>query len=152
MFNFQFSVPRPASGFSLLEVMLALAILGGAVVVLGEAARFGLENARFARDLSHAQLLCESTMAELAVGSALPEPVEAAFLADGAEPTQPVWLYSVETESTDQQGLLGVRVTVFQDLPPAQRPVECSLVRWIVDPEIQILTDQQTQTQQTQSN
>jgi len=45
-------------GFSLLEVILSLAILGGAIAVLGEAARLALRNAEFTRDMARAQLLC----------------------------------------------------------------------------------------------
>ncbi|MCR4412262.1 MAG: hypothetical protein NUV77_07535 [Thermoguttaceae bacterium] len=123
-------------------MMLALTILGGAIVVLGEAARFALDNARVARDLAQAQLLCESKLAEIAAGAELPEPVQSVFLAEGTDPNQPVWLYSIETETIDQLGLLAVWVTVAQDLPPEKRPVECTLVRWIIDPETEMMLEE----------
>src|SRR5687767_7391349 len=58
---------RPASraAFSLLEVILALTILVGAIVVLGELVRLGTMTAAGARDLTQAQLLCESKMSEI---------------------------------------------------------------------------------------
>lgn len=129
-------------GFSLLEVMLALAILGGAIVVLGEAGRFALENARVARDLATAQLLCETKLAELACGMERPDAVQGAFLAEGNAPGAPAWLYFIETATIDQQGLLAVQVTVSQDLPPEKRPIECTLVRWMIDPEIELLWEE----------
>ena len=58
----------PSRAFSLLEVILALAILAGAVAVFSELSRGALENAGTARDLARAELLCESKLAEIAAG------------------------------------------------------------------------------------
>ena len=38
---------------------------------------------------------------------------------------------------TADQGLISVRVSVIQDLPPEKRPVEFSVVRWILDPNVE---------------
>jgi type II secretion system protein I len=122
------------AGFSLLEVILALAILAGAVAVLGEVARHGLDTARIARDLTSAQLLCETRLAEITSGLVQPDSVERAKLDAVSDPSQVGWVYSVEVESTDIEGLLAVRVTVMQDLPEERHPVRCSLVRWVQDP------------------
>lgn len=127
---------RPArvpAAFSLLEVILALAILAGAIAVLGELARGGLDHARRARDLAQAQLLCESKLAEVLAGYESTDAVSDVPFGTGRIPD---WLYSIETLSLDQQGLLEVRVTVIQDLPPEKRPVECTLVRWMIDPTV----------------
>ena len=53
------------NAFSLLEVILALSILAGAVAVLGELLRTGVRNAQTARDLTRAQMLCEEIEAEV---------------------------------------------------------------------------------------
>ena len=66
---------RTTRGFSLLEVILALGILVGAMAVLGELARHGLDSARIARDSAMAQLLCESKLSEITAGLIRPEPV-----------------------------------------------------------------------------
>jgi type II secretion system protein I len=124
---------RP-SGFSLLEVVLALAILAGALAVIGEACRRGLDTARVARDLTYAQLICESQMSEITSGMVPPDPVDRSKVDTVSDPSQTGWLYSVETESTEVEGLIAVRVTVVQDLPEQKRPVRCSLVRWMQDP------------------
>jgi|GEM_PF-1896163 len=122
-------------GFSLLEVILALTILAGALAVLGEVARQGMESARIARDLTYAQCICDSLMAELASGLIYPEIVDQAPVDEIADPGQQGWVYSMDVESTEIDGLLAVRITVSRALPPEKRPVQCSLVRWIQDPD-----------------
>jgi hypothetical protein len=121
-----------------LEVILALAILAGAIAVLGEIARQGIESTRIARDLTYAQLLCESKMAEIAAGIELPDPVDRARIENIDDPTQLNWVYSVEAEPTEIEGLLAVRVTVTQDMPEERRPVRCALVRWMSDPNVEV--------------
>ena len=136
-------------GFSLLEVILALAILTGAIAVLGELARLGLRNARIARDMTYAQLLCESKLAEILAGITPPEPIRNAPFELLDDPAELGWLYSIDLAPLEEEGLLAVRVTVAQDLPPEQHPVKLSLVRWIVDPGVQLA--EQAETEQTGS-
>ena len=63
------------SGLSLLEVMLALAILGGALAVIGELTRLGARSAETARDLTRAQRYCENKMAEVSAGLVTPQAI-----------------------------------------------------------------------------
>ncbi|MCC6126815.1 MAG: prepilin-type N-terminal cleavage/methylation domain-containing protein [Pirellulales bacterium] len=136
------------SAFTLLEVMLALAILAAALAVLGEFARMGLRSAKAARDLTRAELLCESIMSEITAGITPPDPVENAPVVDPVTgstldeiQTDDVapWIYSIDVQSIDEDGLLAVKVTVAQELPPAQRPASFSLVRWMPDPMLDVL-------------
>jgi general secretion pathway protein I len=120
-------------GFSLLEVILALAILGGAIAVLWEAARLALRNAEYTRDMARAQLLCESKLAEITSGITSAEPIQLAIIQNAAGPGEAAWLYSIETASLDDEGLRSVRVTVVRDLPAQKHPVNFSLVRWIAN-------------------
>lgn len=140
-------------GFSLLEVILALAILGGAVAVLGEAARLALTNAEFTRDMARAQTLCESKLAEITAGMATAEPVHRAVLEKPDDGGGPAWLYSVERTPLDEDGLVSVRVTVMRDLPKERHPVSFSLVRWIAETSTasQTNSDQQTTSQNASS-
>ena len=55
-------------GFSLIEVMIATAILMGSAVVLARLAGMGREQSQKARLYSDAQELCEQTMNELLLG------------------------------------------------------------------------------------
>jgi len=116
------------AGFSLLEVVLALAILTGAIAVLGELVRLGTRNAAVARDLTAAVLHAESKMAELTSGMTPPEAVQMATME-----TDERWLYSIDVSQADD-GILAVYVTVTQNLPSG-RPMEYTLTRWIVDPD-----------------
>lgn len=128
-------------GFSLLEVILALAILTGAMVVLGELVRAGLRNAQLARDLSQAQLLCQSKLQEIEAGVTPPQPV-----GQTAIPDQPGWYYSIEPASggasgsnnagggSNSGGLLMFTVTVEQSADEYQQPVKFSMTEWIRDP------------------
>ncbi|MGA2619007.1 MAG: prepilin-type N-terminal cleavage/methylation domain-containing protein [Thermoguttaceae bacterium] len=122
------------AGFSLLEVILALAILAGAIAVLGEAGRLALRNAETARDLARAQVLCESKLAEIVAGLTAPDPVENTAFDTTNNPDVAGWLYSIQSQPTDENGLISVQVTVSRDLPAAQHPIQFSLVRWMADP------------------
>ncbi|MEX0818156.1 MAG: prepilin-type N-terminal cleavage/methylation domain-containing protein [Pirellulaceae bacterium] len=135
MSNAQATTRRAArSGLSLLEVMLALAILGGALAAIGELMRIGARNAEMARDLTTAQLLCESTMAEVQLGF-LPlqtvGPVEVSDLQHQLE-----WLYTVTVEPIDQAGLSSVSVRIEQNPAVFSRPVFFEATRWMIDPNI----------------
>ena len=123
--------------FTLLEVILALAILSGALAVLAEVSRLAMRNASGARDLARAQLLAETKLAEIESGITAPDPVEkAAFdaTAESLDAAEPAWLYSISSEATDEEGLISVRVAVTRDMPAGQHPVKFSLVRWLPDP------------------
>jgi type II secretion system protein I len=140
MFLKPFGLPensRCCRGFSLLEVILALGILVGAMAVLGELARHGLDSARIARDSAMAQLLCESKLSEITAGLIRPEPASNVPFGTTSAPGEVDWLYSIELAETADQGLISVRVSVIQDLPPEKRPVEFSVVRWILDPNVE---------------
>lgn len=121
------------SAFSLLEVILALAILVGAIAVMGELVRLGTLSAAAARDLTGAQLICESKLAEISAGIT---PAEAVSYAEYE--LDPTWLYSIETAPANTPGLVILRVTVVQNLAPNQRPVEFSLTRLIQDPGVEL--------------
>ena len=121
----------PRRAFSLLEVIVAMAILAGALVVLGELARMGMRNAEIAVQTTRAQLLCESKLAEATAAPELIQAVHRAPLELEFDPGEPEWLYSIEMINLEDGGLVAVRVTVVQNLPPGQRPIEVSLARWI---------------------
>ena len=123
-------------GITLLEVMIALAILGGSMAVLGEVIRLGTRSARDAQLIVHCQLHCESIMAEIAAGARLPEMVM-------DQPLEYVdvnhqWTYSIESEPIDQEGFLAIRVTVREANSVSPKPAQFSLVRWIIDPAYEL--------------
>ncbi len=126
----------------MLEVILALTLLAGAVAVLGEVSRLALQNAGSARDLARAQMLCETKMSEVVSGITAASAVDNASFdpsMEAAAADDNNWVYSIATDSQTPgiQGLISVRVTVTKDVPAAQHPVEFSLVRWMPDPNAQ---------------
>ena len=128
-------------GLTLLEVMLAIAILGGAMAIIGQLIRVGARSAMEARDLAAAQLMCESKLAEVVLGivpaeTAGPSPVETLTGVDE-------WMYSVETAPVEQQGLIAVYVTVQKNMDPEQDPISYSLVRWMIDPALETELEQE---------
>ncbi len=138
----------PFVGFSLLEVVLALAILAGALAALGEVMRLGDENAAAAADESRAEMLAESVMAEILVGARAIGNVSGAALPLKDDPS---WTMSIEVQPTDYQELVAVRVSVAQQLDPQQQPARCDLVRWLPNPDF-LPAETQESSQQSSSS
>ncbi|MEX2142845.1 MAG: hypothetical protein WD894_26550 [Pirellulales bacterium] len=120
------------SAFTLFEVILALAILVGAMTVLGELVRGGLISARRAHDLSRATLIAEAKVAQLVAGIQAPDPVAGIAVEDDYTGE---WVYSIEVSQTTSPELLAVRVTVERNSLTETNRVACSLVRWIKSPD-----------------
>jgi hypothetical protein len=112
-----------------LQVILAIAIFGTSLAVIGELVRIGNNSAAAARDLSDGQRMCSNLMNEIAAGVAPPTAVSQTSCPEDA-----TWLYTVAADTTDVEGLLAVTVTVEQDPQFYSRPRSVALVRWVVDP------------------
>ena len=121
--------PRRRAGLSLMEVIVAIAILGGALTVIGNLVYLGSRAASNTRLFSEAQILCDTKMAEVSAG-VLP------LQSIGGTPIEenPDWLYSVEVGQAPVTGLLGVTVTVQQSPSVTSTPTPFTLMRWIPDP------------------
>ncbi len=122
-----------SAGLSLLEVILAIAILGGSIAVIGELVRLGARQAEEARELTIAQLLCESKLEEIAAGVIAPEAV-----GDVPFDLDPRWSYSIEIGSLDNPDLLQVTVMAQQVDGSREIPLYYSLTRWILDPNLEL--------------
>lgn len=124
--------PRTRRGLSLLEVILALAILALSMAAIGELIRIGTRSAAAAEDYTRAQLLAESKLAEIMSGATTADPVTRVPF-----PTDPAWAYTIELAATEETEVMALRVTVETHLERA-RPLTFSLVRWIPDPGIEL--------------
>ncbi|HBO46087.1 MAG TPA: hypothetical protein DD670_19620 [Planctomycetaceae bacterium] len=125
----------PRRGFTLFEVLLALAIAGSAMAVIAQVVWSGMDNARITQDLVQAELLAQSLMAELLSGI---RPLESSDNgsfeeeADGLDEPER-WTYSVVVTPLESESLVSVVVTVRAD-PDKPRPVEYSLCQWVLIP------------------
>jgi type II secretion system protein I len=137
------------SAFTLFEVLLALAILVGAIAALGELLRGGLISAERARDLTRAVLICESKMAQIVAGIQMPETVTRIPVEDDLSGE---WIYSVEVTDTASPYLLAVRVTAQRDVPDEKKPVTSTLVRWVKSPFIETTTSSDTSSTSSSSS
>ncbi len=115
--------------FSLLEVLLAMAILLGSLVILGHLASMGRKRANAAYDLAAAHRICQTRLDEVLAGIRPMESAQEEVLED-----EPGWRCSVAIEPAERPGLASLRVTVRQDLPKESRAKQFTLVRWIRDP------------------
>ncbi len=120
---------------TLLEVVLALAILAGAFATLSQLVGLGMRAAGDSRDLTTAQLLAESTLSEIAAGI-LPTEMLNRVPVD----TNPGWLVSTMIDNTPHQGILRITVIIERD-SESYRSIQYQLSRWIRDPNLAIPTD-----------
>src|SRR4051794_29464512 len=97
---------RVNRGFTLLEVILSLAILAGALAALGEVMRLADRSASAAEDETQAQILAISIMDELSAGSRELTAVQQSPLDTGDDPP---WVYTVEMGQTQYDELVAVR-------------------------------------------
>jgi Tfp pilus assembly protein PilV len=122
---------RRRSALSMLEVILALTVLSIAMALLGELISIGAHSGASARDLTRAQLYCESKMAEYAAGLSIPVSVSASEYE-----TDPEWEYSVDVQPLAADGLIVVTVTVQEKVETNVRSVFYTMTRWMPDPNI----------------
>jgi type II secretion system protein I len=137
-------------GFSLLEVILALAILAGSLAALGEVMRMAGQAARLTESETQAQILAASVMDELASGARQLSAVSQSELDSTANPP---WVYSVALEDTGYQQMVAVRVTVSQQLDSRLQPAHFELLRWMPNPNyVAPQTDDQSQSSSSSSS
>lgn len=124
--------PCRRAAFSLLEIILALAILAGSLAALGEVMRLADQNASLARDESQAQILASSLLDELISGAReLMAVNQVPFELD----TSPPWAYSIALEQTGMGELVAVRILVEQQMDANLQPARFELIRWLPNPD-----------------
>ncbi len=124
--------PETRQGFTLLEIILSLAILAGSLAALGEVMRLADQNASNTRDETQAQILASSVMDELIAGVI---PLGAVNQSPAAVESDPPWVYSIVLEQTGYAEMIGVRVLVEQQADPRLQPARFELVRWLPNPD-----------------
>ena len=131
---------KSRDGFSLLELMLALAILGGSLAILSRIVDTGVSAAIESRGLAQARMACQAKLSEVLMDAAsgiqplsvVSVPMES-FDSSSTSPMN----YSVEVAPASMDGLLAIRVTVEVQNDNGLSPIaNYSLTRWAVDPAL----------------
>jgi type II secretory pathway pseudopilin PulG len=123
---------RPA--FSLLEVVIAVAIFLLSLVAIGQIISLSSDRALETQQQDQANLLCQAKLAEVLVGA---EPLVAAGFQPFAQQDSegPPWQWALECEQGDIAGLWNVKVVVQYDRIDGKR-IEARLSQMILDPSL----------------
>ncbi|KAA5543886.1 type II secretion system protein [Roseiconus nitratireducens] len=130
------SVKRNA--FSLLEMILALSILGMSLAILAQLARTGVSAAREARALATARVLCQSKLNEqllnIQAGQSPATIIDAPIESFDSQ-SAGSFVYSVEVMPGRLDGLLSLRVAVKALGNNGEETLaNYALDRWVIDP------------------
>lgn len=133
---------RHRAGVSLLEAIVALAILGGALAALSQILGTGVDAGREATALVQCRMVCSRQLAGtlLEADTGITPVTSLGQIVSGFE-TDVSQTYVCDTEVTQapMAGLTQVRIRVRAVDPKTEMPLaEYSLVRWIVDPITQM--------------
>ena len=123
----RFSNSNSNRGFSLLEVILSIAILGGSIAIIGQGFHHGARSVRVARMIGEGNRLADSKLSEIAAGATELQSVSQEPFGDN-----PNWVYSIVAEQASFPGILAVSVTV--ENRQSRPPIQVSLGRLIPDP------------------
>jgi general secretion pathway protein I len=124
-------------GFSLLEILLALAILGGSLAVLSQIVGTGADSASSARDLALARLICQAKLAETLVSGITPVTVPSTPIVSPDSSSTTPFFYAIDVAPAGLDGMLAIRVSVeAQDSNGGPAIAQYSLTRWIIDPAL----------------
>ena len=122
-------------GLSLLEVVLALAILAMTAALLSQLTRQATDNALASQRQADAQILCESTMAEILAGAIPMQSIDWTPIQFSTRPGN--WHYRLESSATERPDMLGLRLGVSDDPQKTTGQVELFyVVRWVIDPNL----------------
>lgn len=137
---FRSSASRPCckihrSGLSLLEVILALAILAMSVALLSQITKQSTDNGLMAQRLATAQMLCESKMSEVLAGAIPLTTTPWTPITDSLRNGN--WNYQIQTVTAQQKDMVGVRLSVTdQPNTTTENPELFFIVRWMIDPNL----------------
>lgn len=138
--------PRPASapqpravarrGLSLLEVILALALLGIASAIMAQAMQMATSNAIAAQRQAQAELAAESVMSQVVAG-VIPMQPTTTWTPVGVSASTSSWSYMLQSVPCEVQNMVAIEVSVRDDSDAdTTRPADLTVVRWIVDPAL----------------
>lgn len=120
--------PSPRGGFTLIEVLLALAIFVGATAAISRLIVLGIDNAQFCERQTEMRLIAESRFAELDAGVLTPVSVS-----DQPVEEFPDYQWDMTADTTELTGLMLVTVTVRNISTGPAAGMEFQLIRNYLD-------------------
>ncbi len=133
--NFSVNEAQEKNGFSLLEVMVALSILGIALTVVIQLFSGGLRQARNSRDYTRAVIYAKQVMEEVAMQETLEEKVEQGDLADGYRWQVAISPREISTEEKFPVELYLLKVCIFFQQGEKEKKVVLSTLKTVVKTE-----------------
>lgn len=128
---------RHREAFTLMEVIIALGVLGMSMAAIGTLVQIGGQNALQARLLTTAQFLAESKLSEVKAGILSPT-------ATGPIPFPPTetmepFQYTIRSQAIDSQGmLLAVEILVEHITEEGSLPLQHRVTTWMIDPAVEL--------------
>ena len=122
-------------GMSLLEVVLALAILAMSAAILAQITRTATDNGLIAHRLATAQILAESKMAEVVTG-AIPLQGAVGWMPITDTVPRGTWYFQLQTESAARKDMVGIRLSVTDQAGADENKEVFYIVRWMIDPAL----------------
>lgn len=134
------------TAISLLEVVLALAILAVATAYLSQATHLATENAVRARTISQAEIVAESVVNQIIAGVLPAQPTSwtnysspnALNRLSAGSPSDSQWMYQVQISGAEFSGMINLQVGVIQARPGRELggQADLSIQRWMIDPQL----------------
>ncbi|MDB4786486.1 MAG: prepilin-type N-terminal cleavage/methylation domain-containing protein [Planctomycetaceae bacterium] len=122
---------KPRSGFTLFEVVIAVAILLGSITALFQLLTLGHRSLTQAQFRTDAVLLADLKMNEAVAGI-----ITLQSTSEDESEDYPGWLWSLTVDDAGVDDLLQVTITVRRDATSVAAEHEYSATRFIRDPQI----------------
>lgn len=137
---------RARRALSLLEVILALAILGVACTFMAQAMRLATDNAMAAQRQAQAELAAESVLSQVVAGI-IPMQPSSAWVPVGTSSSTSNWSYMISQVNCEVENMVGVQILV-KDMSnqDTTTPADLSVIRWMIDPALGLDTPPTTDT------
>jgi len=145
--NFRIACQRhkkAASGLTLLEVILALTILGIACAFMAQAMQLATTNAIAAQRQAQAELAAESIMSQVVAG-VIPMQPTSAWTPVGTSTSTSTWSYMLQLVPCEAENMVAIEVAVRDETDQnLDRAADLSVIRWVIDPVLGLDTPPST--------
>ena len=128
------------AGFTLMEILVSITILGLSMVAINGLVSIGARNAREAQVLTTSQFLAESKLSEVKTG--LLSPNSTGKMPFTQEETIEPFTFEVQSQSMGTDGqLMAIRVVVEYTPEDGTQPLIYQLDTLMIDPQIEMQQD-----------